>query len=104
MHGLGDDPPHCRREHEAVAAEARRDPDAVTHTPEDRLVVRRDVVHPLHECRERDEDKLRQQVLECPSHIRTPVRQIHVGVADRAEVTREQTAVTELLRSKAAFR
>ena len=31
-HRLGDDPPDRRREHEAVAAEAGCDPDAVTHT------------------------------------------------------------------------
>jgi hypothetical protein len=87
-----------------VAAEARRDPDAVTHAPEDRLVVRRDVVDPLHERRKRHEHKLRQQLLEGLSHIRTPAVELHVGIADRAEVTREEPAVTELFRSKAAFR
>ena len=51
-----------------------------------------------------DEDKLRQQLLERLSHVRTPSVELHIGIAERAEVTREQTAVTELLRSKAAFR
>jgi hypothetical protein len=71
-HRLGDDPADGRCQHEAVTAEARGNPDAVTHAPEDRLVVRRDVVHPLYECGERHEDKLRKQVFESPSHIRTP--------------------------------
>src|SRR3954452_6672656 len=48
---LGDDPADGRREHEAVAAEARGNPQTVGagHAPDDRLPVGSDVVHALDE-------------------------------------------------------
>src|SRR3954447_3522521 len=53
-HRVGHDARDGRRDHEAVAAEPGRDPDARVDLRDDRLVVRRHVVHAVHAERERD--------------------------------------------------
>src|SRR6266513_2923058 len=80
------------RDHEAVAAEPGRDPDAVVHLGDDRLVVGRHVVLALHEERERDVREDRQQLVD----HQADVREVAPG-----EVAGEHTAVPELLRREA---
>ena len=103
-HRLGDDPTDGGREHETVAAEPGRDPDAVADSTENRLVVRGDVVRAAHKGRQGNEDEVREQLFERAPHVRPPVGRLQRGIATRSEVAGKNATVGELFGSQRFLR